>query len=55
VNKTGKVELVAKWEDDIPAIAIRYDTPGLITSLGFHIGSNQTCINFVINAISLDR
>jgi hypothetical protein len=35
----GKIEVVAEWNDGVPMAAVRYDTPGLITSLGFHIGS----------------
>jgi hypothetical protein len=35
LSKNGQNELVAEWEDKVPAIAIRYDAPGLITSLGF--------------------
>jgi hypothetical protein len=36
--------------------AVRYDLPGLITSLGFYIGTEiNDCLDLVINAIALDR
>jgi hypothetical protein len=47
--------VVVEWEDYTPAIAIRYDLPGLITCLGFCIGKKVDVLDFVINAISLDR
>jgi hypothetical protein len=55
VNDFGKQEVVAEWSDGIPQIVIRYDTPGLITYLPFWIGEYYGCLDFVINAISLDR
>ena len=38
LSTEGKVEVVAKWDDGVPLAAVRYDTPGLITSIGFEIG-----------------
>jgi hypothetical protein len=47
---------VAEWEDGVPMAAVRYDLPGLITSLGFYIGTNEVdCMDLIINAIALDR
>jgi hypothetical protein len=39
----------------VPAIVTRYETPSLITCLGFLIGLDVGCLDLVINAIALDR
>lgn len=51
----GQVELVAKWADGVPMIAIRHDMKGLITSFGFGVGRplSQDGIDVVVNALNL--
>lgn len=53
----GMVEIVAKWKDKIPMIAIRYDFKGLITSIGFNIGKNgsEDGLEVVVNALYLTK
>jgi len=56
-NGIGKIEIVAEWADGVPVAAVRYDLPGIITSLGFLCGSqgSQDGLHVVINALCLIR
>ena len=57
VNPVGKVEVVAKWKDGRPLVAIRYDMTALITSITFSCGNNifgsRDGLAVVLNSLSL--
>ena len=57
VNPNGNIELVAKWSDGVPMVAIRTDLNGLITSIGFNCGNvgSPDGNRLVINAIKLSK
>ena len=56
-NSDGAAHLVAEYLDGKPLAAIRYDQPGIVTSLGFPCGrtGSQDGLRVVINALSLQK
>jgi len=57
LNPRGQIDLVAVWDDGVPMIAVRKDLKGIITTLGFQVGTvgSQDGLKAVVNALRLEK
>ena len=49
-----KVDLVARWDNGQPIVAIRYDLPGLITSITPWYGNRISNLQIIVNSLVVD-